>query len=125
MKLSRKMSAAAIAALAPLGLALSAGPASALPSSDFIACSDSSIECRAIAYSYGTIIWSPGDPTVSGSVLMPLDAGYTVKVTFDAFTATSSTRADSVNRAVTPSYPDGRRPFSFTIGKGQPIKRVK
>jgi hypothetical protein len=119
------MSAAAIAALAPVGLALSAGPASAVPSTAFLACSNASIDCETIEYSLGSFYWNPGDPTVNGSVFEPSDASYTVKVTFDAFTATSSTRVDSVNRAVTPSDPDAQRPFGFPIGKGNPVNRIK
>lgn len=129
MKLSTKVSAVAIAALTPAGLVLSAGPANASgPTHDFRACSNGSAsECIYRAYSAGTIVWNTvGLPTVGGSVYMPKGESYTVKVTFDAFLdREGGSRVDSANRAVTPSDPDGARPFGFDIGKTYRINRIK
>jgi hypothetical protein len=129
LKLSQKMSVLAIAALTPAGLALSAGTASASPTDDFYACATTGtpIECLKQGYSAGTIDWNGVfPPSVSGSVVKPVGATYTVKVTFDAFIdRVGGTRVDSDNRAVTPSDADGKRPFGFAIGQGYVINRIK
>jgi hypothetical protein len=126
LKLSRKISALAVALLAPAGLAISAGPASASgPANDFDVCifNDAS-GCNHSEYAAGTIIWNiVGLPTVTGAVFKPANAPDVVKVTFDAFTPGVSTRVDSVNRAVTASK--GSRGFTFDIGQTYRIDRIK
>lgn len=125
MRLSRKASALAVAALAPLGVAVSAGPANAVgPTQDFFVCKDMTGSCHPTDYTYGTITWNTlGQPTVAGSVFKPANTSYIVQAVFDAFTAGSTTRVESQGRTV--SGTATKRGFSFPSGLTYRIDRIR
>lgn len=119
------MSALAVAALAPLGVAILAGPASAAgPTQDFFVCKNMTGSCHPTDYTYGTITWNTlGQPTISGSVFKPANTSYIVQAVFDAFIADDPTRVESQGRTV--SGTATKRGFSFPSGLTYRIARIR